>query len=135
MSSTILWKSSEESVDTSILLLVRMECRFGLGRCLIEWVSSMCENYSNEEKMSTILCVGYGKDVTDRANDKQTLCCNLSIYFWDLKRTFLCSCGNPKGTCLRALQNKYLSHWCVSAKCYFEFCNLVATQYIYSMHE
>ena len=80
--------------------------------------------YSNEKKISVILSKDCGKDVADRANDKRTLCCNLSISYLTPGEKFLSTNGNPKENCLHALDNRYQ---CLHSKplmcvfmCYFE---------------
>ena len=70
-------ESSEWSGDTSIYYLLERNVGLVQGGALL----SVKIIYSNEKKMSVILSKDCGKDVADRANDKRTLCCNLSISY------------------------------------------------------
>ena len=77
------------------ILLIRTECKFSLGRCFVE-----C-------KISVILSKDCGKDVADRANDKRTSCCNLSIPYLTPGEKFLWTNGNPQENCLHTLDDRY----------------------------
>ena len=57
--------------------------------------------------MSVILHIGHDEDVTDKANDKRTLVCKLSILYLRSGEKFLSTSGNRQN-CLHALHIRYL---------------------------
>lgn len=58
--------------------------------------------------MSVILHIGHDDNITDKANDKRTLVCKLSISYLRPGEKFLSTSENRQENCLHALHIRYL---------------------------